>query len=234
MKLLIIAATHGNELLGTKFYAYLLKTRSPLLEHIDFIIGNPRALAANVRYVESDLNRSYSLGTDTYEQRRANEIAAYIRTNRPDLVIDMHTTSTKQPDIIIVGNTTNKDVRRFLAATHIPTVLQVTSMHDSASITPNLVAYEIPNRNINTILFKRIEADLLRHIARTSLTLDRYIYTMTDKIYKKDVPAGAAKTFINFKMHELGFVPIMTGNNSYKKQTDYLGFKSGSPAKLHL
>lgn len=45
MKILLIAATHGNELLGIKLYERLLKKRSPLLEKIDFVIGNPKAYA---------------------------------------------------------------------------------------------------------------------------------------------------------------------------------------------
>lgn len=59
MKLLIIAATHGNELLGIKLYQFLLAQHSALLESIDFVIGNPRAYAAHKRYIQSDLNRSY-------------------------------------------------------------------------------------------------------------------------------------------------------------------------------
>jgi succinylglutamate desuccinylase len=142
MKILLIGATHGNELLGVKLYQHLLRTRSPLIEHIDFIVGNPRAYACRIRYTESDLNRSYGQGDNTYEQRRANEIQQYVATTKPDLVIDAHTTSTIQPNILIVGNIVDENVKRFMRASHIGTVLKVQPMHDSASIAPNVVGYE--------------------------------------------------------------------------------------------
>ena len=73
-KILAIISTHGNELLGPNVLAYMLSKRSKLLEDIEFIIANPRAYAKNVRYTESDLNRSYGLSLDTYESQRAKVI----------------------------------------------------------------------------------------------------------------------------------------------------------------
>lgn len=234
MNILIIGATHGNELLGPRLYTRLLAKRSPVLEHVNFIIGNPRAYAQRVRYTESDLNRSYSLGNTTYEQRRAQEIQRYIGETKPDLVIDMHTTSTVQPNIMIVGNTTNHQVRKYLQSCHLHQILKVQPMHDSASITQNLVAYEVPNRNISAELLDEIEKDLVRFVAGERHVGERLLYEMTDKIYQKDVTPAQFKTFVNFEMHELGFVPIMTGNNSYKHETDYYGFKSARPTILPL
>ena len=234
MNILIIGATHGNELLGPKLYERLLRKRSPLLEHLDFIIGNPRAYAQRVRYIESDLNRSYGQGNTTYEERRANEIQQYINDTRPDLVVDMHTTTTVQPNIVIVGNTTNHQVKTFLRACHLHQILKVQPMHDSASITDNLIAYEVPNRNISPALLDEIESDLMRFVAGETHDGSRLLYEMTEKIYQKDVTPAQFKTFVNFEMHPLGYIPIMTGNNSYKRQTDYYGFKSRAPQELHL
>jgi succinylglutamate desuccinylase len=234
MKILLIGATHGNELLGVKLYQHLLRTRSPLIEHIDFIVGNPRAYACRIRYTESDLNRSYGQGDNTYEQRRANKIQQYVATTKPDLVIDAHTTSTIQPNILIVGNIVDENVKRFMRASHIGTVLKVQPMHDSASIAPNVVGYEVSNRGISIELLNKIILDLERYINGSSGQMSKKLYTMTGRIYKKDIAPEQAATFKNFHMHQLGFVPIMTGNNSYKKQTDYLGFKSDSPEEITL
>lgn len=82
-KILAIISTHGNELLGPNVLAYMLSKRSKLLEDIEFIIANPRAYAKNVRYTESDLNRSYGLGLDTYEGQRAKTIEERIRLLKP-------------------------------------------------------------------------------------------------------------------------------------------------------
>lgn len=61
MKILIIAATHGNELLGIKLYERLLKRRATLLESVDFIIGNqtPYTLRPGHLLRESEARPAY-------------------------------------------------------------------------------------------------------------------------------------------------------------------------------
>ncbi len=78
-KILAIISTHGNELLGPNLLAYMLTKRSKLLEDMEFVMANPRAYIKDVRYTESDLNRSYGLGLDTYEGHRAKMIEERIR-----------------------------------------------------------------------------------------------------------------------------------------------------------
>ncbi len=234
MKLLVIGATHGDELLGIKLYKRLLQTRSPLLEYVDFIIGNPRAYTAKKRYIETDLNRSYQKKGDLYEEKRAQEIKSYIASTCPDLVIDMHTTTCKQPSCIITSGTDGEMRRRFLRACHLPTILQVQPMGDIASLGNFVVAYEVPNRDISPALLDDITADLQRFVADIGGFEEKKLFVMSDKIYKKDVTDEQASGFINFEMNSLGFVPIMTGENSYKRQTDYLGFKSLAPREFKV
>ena len=234
MKILMIGATHGNELLGIRLYQYLLRKRSSILEHVDFIVGNPRAYRARKRYVNCDLNRSYGQMGSEYEKQRAAEIQSYIATVHPDIVLDMHTTVCHQPPCLIVNQNENSNVRRLLKASHITTILQVKSMNDIASTTPNAVGYEVPNSDITVALLEAIEKDLQRFVDGLSGTPRKQLYVMTDKIYKREVTDEQAESFVNFRMHSLGFVPIMTGNNSYKKQTDYLGFKSSAPQEITL
>lgn len=234
MKILIIAATHGNELLGIKLYQRLLRTRSPLLEYVDFIIGNPHAYASRKRYTERDLNRSYQSMGISYEEQRARDIKHYIATTKPDIILDMHTTACVQPDCLIIADTSGEMRQRFLRTCHIDTILQVHSLNDIASIGDNVIGYEVPNRHISPDLLDAIIEDMRRFVDDEIYVATKHLFKMTDKIYKKDVTTEQAKTFVNFHMHELGFVPIMTGENSYKKQTDYLGFKSSAPTVLSL
>lgn len=233
MKILIIGATHGNELLGTKLYARLLQKRSPILEHIDFIIGNPRAYAVKKRYIECDLNRSYQTEGTLYEERRANEIKQYIELTKPDLVLDMHTTNCEQPNCLIVSGADGETRRRLLRASHIDHVLQVRPMGDIATLGNFVVGYEIPNRNVDNQILDDIAADIQRFIDESGGFERKKLYAMDDKIYKHEVTPEQAATFVNFELHEsLGFVPIMTGKNSYVRQTDYLGFKSTAPREI--
>ena len=87
-KILAIISTHGNELLGPNVLSYMLNKRSELLEYVDFMVANPRAYSQNVRYVESDLNRSYGSDLDTYEARRSKAIEDRIKSLQPELVLD--------------------------------------------------------------------------------------------------------------------------------------------------
>lgn len=232
MKILIIGATHGNELLGVKLYERLLKKRSPLLEHIDFIIGNPRAYAARRRYIDCDMNRSYGKKGQAYDEIRAREIAKYIRQTKPDLVLDMHTTTCHQPVCLIVGNTDGDTKRRFLRASHVEAMLRVQPMDSIVTLGNNTAAYEVPNDRITTQLLDDIIADLQRCVDGAEDYAHKKLFAMSDKIFKRDVTPEQAATFVNFELHPLGFVPIMTGENSYKKQTDYLGFKSPAPKDI--
>ncbi len=235
MKILIIGATHGNELLGVKLYGRLLRQQSPLLEHIDFVVGNPRALAAKQRYIDCDLNRSYQSSGSEYEVQRAGEIKRHIALTKPDLVLDMHTTTCAQPNCLIVPNVNGEMKRRLLRASHITHVLQVQPLGDIATLGDDVVGYEVPNRHINNQLLDDISADLQRFIDNVGGFETKQLFVMSDKIYKKDVTLQQIATFVNFTLNDsLGFVPIMTGESSYKRQTNYLGFKSPAPKEIKV
>lgn len=226
MKILLIAATHGDELLGIKLYERLLRQRSPLLESIDFLIGNPRAYARRTRYTDADLNRSYESNSSAYEARRAQEIKHYIHTTAPAIVLDMHTTNCLQPSCLIVHNLDGDTKKRFLRASHVERILQVQAMGDIATLGDNVIGYEVSNQAITPELLDAVAQDIQHFVDHKEPHATKHIYTMQDKIYKHEVTHEQAKSFVNFEKHELGYIPIMTGNNSYKRQTDYLGFKA--------
>jgi hypothetical protein len=235
-RILIIGATHGNELLGVKLYERMLERGLPLLEHIDFMIGNPRAFAAKKRYIECDLNRSYAVEhPEKYEEVRAAEIAAYIKQTQPDLVLDMHTTVCDQPPCIILDNLNGETKHKFLRSSHIDTLLQINPLGDILMLGNNVLGYEVANKDITTELVDSIMDDIQNFLEGNEGSPTKQLFVMSDKIYKKDVSLQDAASFVNFKMHSLGFVPIMTGNaNSYERETDYLGFKAAQPVELQF
>lgn len=235
-RILIIGATHGNELLGVKLYQRILRKRLPLIENIDFLVGNPRAYAAKKRYLESDLNRSYGkVQPVTYEEQRATEIAAYVKQTKPDIVLDMHTTVTVQPPCIILGDLNGEAKRAFLRASHMTKILQVKPLGDILTLGNMVIGYEVANRDITPRLLDDIITDIQNFLDGKTGQATKHLFVMSDKIYKKDVTSQVAKTFVNFEMHALGYVPIMTGNNnSYKRQTDYLGFKTEMPVEVEF
>ena len=58
-KILIIGSIHGNEVLGEKLYAFILKNYSELAKNVAFKIGNLKAHKLNIRYIDADMNRSF-------------------------------------------------------------------------------------------------------------------------------------------------------------------------------
>lgn len=218
MRILAIISTHGNELLGPNLLAYMLAKRSKLLENMEFIMANPRAYAKNVRYTESDLNRSYGLGLDTYEGRRTKIIEERIRLLKPELVLDFHTTTAEQPDILITADKDNEVVRRFINASAIKDVLVVEPLNDITTAAPNFVAYEIPNSHLNDDLYEQICTDIRRYLDGKAVDQERTFYKMTGKILpeeEKDIVG-----LKNFAYNDgLQAIPAFLGEEAYRGET---------------
>ncbi len=91
-KLLFIAGTHGNEPIGVEALRDIEKKYNPSDYNYDWIIGNPRAFEAGVRFIDTDLNRSApgNPNSDSYEERRAAKILNL--SKQYGAVIDIHGT----------------------------------------------------------------------------------------------------------------------------------------------
>ena len=224
MRILAIISTHGNELLGPNLLAYMLAKRSKLLENIEFIIANPRAYAKNVRYIESDLNRSYGLGLDTYESQRAKVIEERIRLLKPGLVLDFHTTTTEQPDILITADKDNEVVQRFINSSTVKDVLVVKPLNDITTVVSNFAAYEVPNSHLNDDLYEQICADIARYLDEETVDLERTFYKMTGKILPEEEKSiTGLKNFVY--NDELQAIPAFLGEEAYKQDGTYAGFR---------
>ena len=223
-KILAIISTHGNELLGPNLLAYMLAKRSKLLENIEFIIANPRAYAKNVRYIESDLNRSYGLGLDTYESQRAKVIEERIRLLKPELVLDFHTTTTEEPDILITADKDNEVVQRFINSSAVKDVLVVEPLNDITTVVSNFAAYEVSNSHLNDDLYEQICTDTARYLDEETVGQERTFYKMTGKILPEEEKSIAGLE--NFVYNdELQAIPAFLGEEAYKQDGTYVGFR---------
>ncbi len=101
----IVGGTHGNELTGVylvkKFEQFPELLHRPSLECIT-LLANPKAIAANRRYIDRDLNRCFANEDlanpelTSYEDRRAKAIAAKLGPKHQpstDIIIDLHSTT---------------------------------------------------------------------------------------------------------------------------------------------
>lgn len=88
-KVYVIGGIHGNEVFGLKVLAKLIAIQNP---NITVRVAHLEAIAKNVRYIETDLNRSFGESTrDSLETRLADHIKDEIAAINPDLIIDLHT-----------------------------------------------------------------------------------------------------------------------------------------------
>lgn len=112
MKVVIVGATHGNEKTGAwliekwKAHPELLPSHHEYL----FLIGNPKALEQNTRYVDFDLNRSFNGGnhdSKTYEYHRARELKNRLKEwskGEDFFLIDLHTTTSNMGTTLILSD----------------------------------------------------------------------------------------------------------------------------------
>lgn len=111
-KVAIAGGTHGNESTGV-FLVKKFKKQLPQYCGIDldYFIGNPKAVKECRRFIDSDLNRAFTLKelSDSslygYESNRAkviNQLIGPKGNSSYDFIIDMHTTTTNMGTTIIL------------------------------------------------------------------------------------------------------------------------------------
>ncbi len=104
---MILAGVHGNEKCGEK----VLKKISPLLKiesgRVLLGYGNPRALKANVRFTQANLNRMFKsddllLESDkmSYEYKRAQFLKKYL--NQAEALLDIHASFTPNSKAFVI------------------------------------------------------------------------------------------------------------------------------------
>lgn len=227
-KILLLGSQHGNELLGECLYAHIRQYQPALLQYTTYRIGNSRAHKRNIRYIEGDLNRSYTGKTTTYEERRAKRILSYIKKEGFDLVLDLHTTICEEPPCIIIPKLTTENMR-FIRASSIQKIVEMNCPIVTTSLIGNCsraVCIEINKDEVNNSTLNGICEDIKRYIAEKDFNQQKDIYTVDNLLEKTEIDDKDAAKLRNFELSSQGFYPILTGENSYKEQTHYLGFKA--------
>lgn len=103
-KIIIFVATHGDEKnglyvkkeLNKKFKKHPVKNGT-----VDFVVANPLALKRGVRFIETDLNRSFpGNAKGSHEEKIAAKL--YKLVGRADIAIDIHSTKSALKNALIV------------------------------------------------------------------------------------------------------------------------------------
>lgn len=228
MKILLLASQHGDELLGEKLYEYLKRSHLELLPSIEFKIANPPAHQRGVRFIVSDMNRSYTTDLKTDEAILAAKLLKYIRQQQFDLVLDLHTTRCVQPPCLIVRRVQTRNERFISASSYNHIVLMRDRIVESSLIgnVDSAVSVEVSGDDLGDEIYEQLCSDIRRYIDGERSSAKKDFFEVLGLLRKDELPASEANRLVNFQKSSRGFYPILVGENSYKKNTDYLGFKA--------
>lgn len=229
-RILFVASQHGNEALGKELVYYIMARHPKLMDYIDVIVGNPEAVQKNIRFIETDLNRSWGFsGELTHEQTRAHELQNYISQSNAVLVLDLHTTATNQPRCFI-AHSTDGEVAKFMAASHIDNVVVMPDHVAEPSLigkNPHAVSIEVADAELSDNLYESLAKDIESYLSGARPHPEKNVFEVDEKILKSEYEGVDFSNARNFELHEeTNIYPVLMGENSYKKETDYLGFRA--------
>lgn len=108
--ILLIGGTHGDERTGVDLVKYFEQNPS---QHIETLIANINAVKQNIRFVETDMNRSVGKQTPiSYEEILVKELELVIKKSK--LIIEFHNTTASSNTCAIVTTEPNQ-LHYFLA-----------------------------------------------------------------------------------------------------------------------
>ncbi len=118
-KIIIVSGTHGNEINPIWAMNKFRYENSDIEKNIEYkyILGNPKAYEKGIRYVDTDLNRSFCplnkiTKNNTYEITRANFLVEKYGIDGLEpcqIAIDLHTTTANMGTSIVMYGRRKKD-----------------------------------------------------------------------------------------------------------------------------
>lgn len=240
-EILLVAAPHGNERLGNRLYSHMMDNCPDLIDHVDIIVGNPKAVVENKRFIDTDFNRSfYSDVAEGYEKHRAAYVSNYIGETAARLVLDMHTTRVPEPPCFIAYNMSG-EVAKFMAASKINDVVKMHEMFARESLIgahPNAVSVEVSDSQIDQQLLEDLAEDIKSYLDGATAHSHKNVYPVAGGVPKTPEFVNASlDEFVNFKWSKLGqFYPILMGENTYRTDDSkkYLGFYASEVIDLDV
>lgn len=225
-KITLVGSQHGNERLGEVLITYIRANHMDLLPYVDYILANPQAHAAGVRYLESDMNRGYVASPVTAEERQAAQLIKRLHRDQPDVILDLHTTRCIQPPsyIVYAPNAAARDYIDHASIGRIVHMSPVIAQQSLIGVHNATVAIEIQDDTITDDLLEQLAGDIRNYLQGETKGGIKEHYEVTGHILKDSISLEDVAALRNFELSPAGYYPILTGNNSYKKNTNYLGF----------
>lgn len=224
-KLLLLGSQHGNEVLGINLYTYISDRYPELLEHVDYLCGNPEAYDKHVRFIETDMNRSYNMGSASLEEKRADEILSLINAKPYDYVLDIHTTTADMRGTFIT-TALRPENTAIIQASSIDTIVVMSDTIAEHSLIGNVPSSVCVEYNEDAAKVTETLESLAQFVCNlvhetTVAPIKRNIYEV-DGFIGLDEPTDGIH---NFERTPSGYYPVLFGEVNYTK---HHGFKSSS------
>jgi predicted deacylase len=216
-KILIIAATHGDEKIGTQVIARLKKRKLDV--YFDFLVANQKAFKKNVRFVDFDLNRAYpgDKYSKLYEKRRASEIL--LIAQRYQYVIDIHEAKKGINNFHIIPQ--KKIInKRLLELTDLNTVLLWPDPKGPlGQVLDNIIELEFGMKGKSREKIVSVAVKIAEKIIKRVYQIDieyspskKVLYYVYGKLMVKDAPKRIKlKDFKKAKVGKEIFYPLLVG-----------------------
>lgn len=111
----IVGSIHGDEPCGKKAIERFLESDYEIKKPVKFIIANEEALEHNVRFLDTDLNRSFpgDIDSEKHEERLAAKIMEEVKGTK---VLDLHTTRSYPEPFANFSNLNDTEISLIKAA----------------------------------------------------------------------------------------------------------------------
>jgi hypothetical protein len=216
-KILIIAATHGDEKIGLEVVEKL-KNRG-LEKYFDYLIANQKAFKKNVRFVDFDLNRAYpgDKNSKLYEKQRAYEILKIAKAY--PCVIDIHEANKGINNFLIIPKEkiNNKKLIKLVDLNIV--LLWPDPKGPLGQVLDNIIELEFgmrgKNRKIVVSAAEKIVKNIIKRIYKIGAEyspIKKSLYYVYGKLMDKDKPKKLKlKDFKLAKINDEKFYPLLCG-----------------------
>ena len=200
-KVQFITAVHGDEYIPVLALANL---------GIKQLVANKNALILRKRFIEKDLNASFSTSGGSYEEKIARRILKKIDKNK--IVLDLHTFSAKSDPFVVIVDLKMLAFAKKLGFKHV--VYMKHNIKNGHALINYVKGVSIELGNHDDIeVFNRI-VNLVKCIANNRKQEKIILYEVYGKIEKPG-------NYKNFEIYKNNFIPILAGEKSY----DFYGLK---------
>lgn len=221
MKTYVVAGMHGDEPFTLKIASALRQLANPDLA---LTIGNPEAFVVGKRYIETDLNRSFSCHENSLESRLATSILQEIHNTKPDYIIDVHTSIT---DIGVVGIVAglSADIDLIAGALNVDAVVVMPK-----SITKHSLIGHYPQNALSLEIGRTVQSpELSRELAERISSLTATVNPNSKPIKMYEVFDTIPKNYANlhliknldYEPHLKGY-PFLAGPETYDEIGGFL------------